>query len=77
MVQFKKTHESRADANSVIEIRLSPEKIRDLDRWAEQGNVTRSEAIRQLLNSALASFRAATKLKLVPRGVTRRGSKQN
>ena len=77
MVGFKKADESRAKASSLIQIRLSPEKVRDLDRWAKQNNVTRSEAIRQLLNSGLANFRAARKLKLVPGGASRRNPKQN
>jgi hypothetical protein len=70
MIQSKKTDE-------LIEIWLSPKKVSDLDRWAEHNGVTRSEAIHRLLNSALAAFRAATRLKLINRTGTRRKLKQN
>jgi metal-responsive CopG/Arc/MetJ family transcriptional regulator len=76
MVQSKRTDASGASAGSLIEIRLSPAKIRDIDRWAEHNNVTRSEAIRRLLRSALAAFRAATKLRLVRQDNTKRNQKQ-
>ena len=65
MVQPKKTGRSTAREEKLIGVRLSLETIRALDRWAERNSVTRAEAVRRLLKSALAASRRATKLKLI------------
>ena len=65
MVQPKKTGGLTAGAEKLMGVRLSSETIRAVDRWAERNNVTRAEAIRRLLKSALAASRRATKLKLI------------
>ena len=65
MVKPKKTGGPTAAVEKLAGIRLSSETIRDIDRWAERNNVTRAEAIRRLLKSALMASRRATKLKLI------------
>ncbi len=65
MVQSKEAGGLTSDAEKLIEIRLPLKAIRAIDRWAERNNVTRSEAIRRLLKSALAASRAAAKLKVI------------
>ena len=56
----KKGPEMRMD--QLITVRLPSETMRALERWAKRGKITRAEAIRRLLNSALAASRAAAKL---------------
>ena len=65
MVQPKKTGRSTAGEEKLMGVRLSSETIRAVDRWAERNNITRAEAIRRLLKSALAASRRAAKLKLI------------
>ena len=65
MVQPKKTGGSTTGAEKLTRIRLSSETIADIDRWAERNNVTRAEAIRPLLKSALVASKRAAKLKLI------------
>jgi metal-responsive CopG/Arc/MetJ family transcriptional regulator len=48
-------------------VRLSRDAIKAVDKWARRNHVTRSEAVRRLLKSALGASRAATKLKLIRR----------
>jgi Arc/MetJ-type ribon-helix-helix transcriptional regulator len=40
------------DADPLISVRLPPETIRAIDRWAKRDEITRSEAIRRLLKGA-------------------------
>lgn len=49
----------------LIEARLPLQLIKAVDRWAARDDVTRSEAIRRLLRSALAASRAAKKLNIM------------
>jgi metal-responsive CopG/Arc/MetJ family transcriptional regulator len=56
-----------AGKDALIAVRLPPELIRAVDRWAQRDEVTRSVAIRRLLRSALSASRAATKLKITRR----------
>ena len=48
--------------DQLVTVRLPSETMRALERWAKRGKITRAEAIRRLLNSALAASRAAAKL---------------
>jgi hypothetical protein len=54
-------------ADELVAVRLPPRTIRALDRWARRRDLTRSEAIRLLLNGALTSSRAAAKLNVTQR----------
>jgi metal-responsive CopG/Arc/MetJ family transcriptional regulator len=51
----------------LIGVRLPVQLIKAVDRWAERDGVTRSDAIRRLLRSALAASRAAKKLNMMRR----------
>ena len=48
--------------NATVTVKLPNETIRAIDRWARRDEITRSEAIRQLLTSALAASSAAAKI---------------
>ena len=48
--------------NRLVTVGLPFETMKALERWAKRGKITRAEAIRRLLNSALAASRAAAKL---------------
>ena len=63
MAQTEKTSELTRGAD----VRLSRDTIKAVDLWAARNQVTRSEAVRRLLKSALRSSRAAAKLKLTSR----------
>ena len=65
MVQRKKTGKVTTGAGKLTRIGLSSETIADIDRSAERNNVTRVEATRRLLKSALVASKRATKLKLI------------
>jgi metal-responsive CopG/Arc/MetJ family transcriptional regulator len=45
----------RAYGGETIPVRLAPQMVGQLDRWAANSGVSRSEAIRRLLEQALAS----------------------
>jgi Ribbon-helix-helix protein, copG family len=65
-VQFKHGRPT-TDADPLISVRLPPETIRAIDRWAKRDHITRSEAIRRLLKGALMASRAAAKLNVTRR----------
>ena len=48
--------------NRLVTVGLPSETMKALERWAKRGKITRAEAIRRLLNSALAASTAAAKL---------------
>jgi hypothetical protein len=54
-------------ADELVSVRLPPRTIEALDRWAKRLDLTRSEAIRRLLNGALTASRAASKLNVTRR----------
>ena len=53
--------------DALIGVRLPPQLIKAIDRWAARDGVTRSDAICRLLRSALAASRAAKKLNIMRR----------
>jgi hypothetical protein len=57
----------KTTTDPLISVRLSPRTVRGIDRWAKRDHITRSEAIRRLLNGALRASRAAAKLKMTRR----------
>jgi metal-responsive CopG/Arc/MetJ family transcriptional regulator len=60
-IKPKKKRRGRPPTGPFVGVRLRPEMIKKLDAWARKDDTTRSQAIRQLLEQALAAQTAKAK----------------
>jgi len=59
----KKRGRPATGKDPMVGLRLSPELTRAVDSWAEERNLTRSEAIRTMIERALSSHDMANRRK--------------